>query len=269
MTEEDNPPPMVAHCHRLAPLTPLSWLMKGWQDCRRAPKHSILYGLFFVIISYVIFLSAWAFNSISLAIGLLSAFVFLAPVLCIGLYSISRQLKRNQPINFRKSLRHGIRPYGDLAMFIIVVMVISLIWARSASMIHIFMPSSTTDSIADLLMFLSIGSLVGSFFAALVFSVSVFSLPMVMDKKVDMMTCCLSSLNAVLRNKTTMIFWGLIVVILTGIGILSGFLGFLVIMPVLGYATWHGYRDTLDAGYWPDRIMEFSKKEEEQVPSEG
>ena len=92
---------------------------------------------------------------------------------------------------------------------------------------------------------------------------------MVMDKKVDMMTCCLSSLNAVLRNKTTMIFWGLIVVILTGIGILSGFLGFLVIMPVLGYATWHGYRDTLDASYWPDRIMEFSRKDAEEVSSEG
>jgi uncharacterized membrane protein len=225
----------------------------------RVPKHSALNGAIVVIISYFIFSMAWYFNSITLALGLLSAFIFVASILCIGLYSIARQLKRDKPIDFRKSMRHGIRPYGDLLIFVIIMMAISLIWARAASMIHIFVPVNPDAGFSDLIIFLGIGSFVGTIFATIIYSASVFSLPMIMDKKTDMITACISSVNAVLRNKAAMLFWSLIVVFFIGIGIMSVFFAFIVIVPLLGYSTWHGYRECLDVEAWEDRINEFSK----------
>lgn len=266
MTEEKSEFPILAPCKKIELLAPLNWLALGWQDCKSAPKHSAIYGTAVVIISYFIFSVAWYFNSITLALGLLSAFIFIAPILCIGLYSIARQLKREKPIDFRKSVRHGIRPYSDLLIFVIIMMVISLVWARAASMIHIFVPVNADAGFTDLVIFLGIGSFVGTIFATIVFSTSVFSLPMIMDKKTDMITACISSVNAVLRNKTTMLFWSLIIVIFIGIGILSGFFGFIVIVPLLGYSTWHGYRECLDVEAWEDRINEFSKADDNTYP---
>jgi len=69
---------------------------------------------------------------------------------------------------------------------------------------------------------------------------------MLLDKKVDMVTAVVSSINAVLRNKPAIFVWVLLIVLLLGIGMVTGFLGFFVIMPVLGYASWHAYRDTMN-----------------------
>ena len=254
--------PFIAGCNRLDIGQPLHWLSRGWADYKRSPMASSIYGLAVVLVSYLIFGVAWYFGSVTVAIAMLSAFIFVAPILCIGLYSVARQLKRYPEADFAKSMRHGVRAYGELAIFIIVMIVIALLWARAASMIHVFFPIGE-ESLNSLLIFLGIGSAVGSIFVTIVFSVSAFSLPMVMDKKVDMLTCCISSINAVLRNKTTMVVWAGLIVFFTAIGILTMFLGFLVIIPLLGYATWHSYRDTLNADDWDDRINEFRIKQED------
>lgn len=253
--------PFLAACRKVELSDPFRWIKMGWADYRRSPTLSLVYGLMIVVVSYLIFFTAWEFASITVAIAMLSAFIFIAPVLCIGLYSIARQLKRYPQADLKKSFRHGFRPYGDLSIFIIVLIVISLLWARAASMIHVFFPVSAENSIQDIALFLTIGSAIGSFFALLVFSVSAFSLPMIMDKKVDMITCCVSSFNAVLRNKRAMLLWAIIIVTLTAFGILTLFLGFLIVIPLLGYATWHSYREVLIVDDWEDRINEFKNND--------
>ena len=77
-----------------------------------------------------------------------------------------------------------------------------------------------------------------------------FSLPFIANRDVDVITAVVSSVNAVLRNRWTMISWAVIVAVLTGIGFLTAMVGFIVIMPWLGYATWHGYRDSLNVNGW-------------------
>jgi len=253
--------PFLAACNKLQTSDPIRWIKMGWADYKRSPALSLVYGLMIVVVSYLIFFTAWEFASFVVAIAMLSAFIFIAPVLCIGLYSIARQLKRYPTADLRKSFRHGFRPYADLSIFIIVLIVISLLWARAASMIHVFFPVSAENSTEEIMLFFGIGSVIGSMFALLVFSVSAFSLPMIMDKKVDMITCCVSSFNAVLRNKRTMLVWATLIVTLTGIGILTLFWGFLIVIPLLGYATWHSYRETLIVDDWDDRINEFKENE--------
>jgi uncharacterized membrane protein len=117
-------------------------------------------------------------------------------------------------------------------------------------MVHIFFPADGTVKLEHLTVFLTIGSAVGSIFAAMTFAASVFSLPFIANRDVDVVTAVVSSINAVLRNRWTMLLWGVLVAVLTLIGFATAMAGFIVIIPWLGYATWHGYRDALDVTGW-------------------
>jgi uncharacterized membrane protein len=88
-------------------------------------------------------------------------------------------------------------------------------------------------------------------FATLTFAVTAFSLPMIADRDVDMVTAAVSSVHAVMRNKRVILVWGLLLVVLTAVGFATALLGLGVLMPWLAYASWHGYRETLDAAAWP------------------
>jgi len=105
--EADDPKPFFAPCNTLDFFAPLRWLSLGWQDYKKAKLASIIYGTAVVLISYIVFLVSWRYESIILAIAMLSAFIFIAPVLCIGLYSLSRQLKSQQKVALYKSIDHG------------------------------------------------------------------------------------------------------------------------------------------------------------------
>jgi uncharacterized membrane protein len=117
-------------------------------------------------------------------------------------------------------------------------------------MVHIFFPANGAVKLQQLTVFLAVGSAVGSVFAAFTFAASVFSLPFVANRDVDVVTAVVSSINAVLRNRWTMLLWGVLVAALTAIGFATAMTGFIVIIPWLGYATWHGYRETLDVSDW-------------------
>ncbi len=95
------------------------------------------------------------------------------------------------------------------------------------------------------------GSAVGSIFALLTFVFSAFSLPMICDRDADAITAIVTSVNAVLRNKPAMAVWALLIVGLSAIGFATALLGLAVVIPLLGYATWHAYREMIDASPWP------------------
>lgn len=245
--------PFVAPCHQLDMTDPIRWLKLGWQDFKRAPRVSLTYGIALVILSYVVAYLTWSLGGFILILSLLSGFVFIAPVLALGLYSISCQLQAGMSPQIGYCLRQGRRHLNNELIYSVILLVIFLIWARAASMIHVFFPMEADPQLADLAMFLVIGSLVGSLFAAIVFSASAFSLPMMLDRKVDTITAVITSVNAVLRNKGPMFVWAMIIVIALGISFATAFLGLAVLMPVLGYTTWHAYQATIKADAWPEQ----------------
>jgi len=244
--------PFVAPCRRLELTAPLRWLSLGWQDFRRAPGPSLWYGGVLVLISYALAFVTWKLGGYVLILSVMSGFVFIAPVLAIGLYSISCQLQRGLKPQIGYCLREGRRHLGDELVYSMILLVIFLVWARATSVIHVFFPVEAQPHFADLAIFLTVGSVVGSLFAALVFSASAFSLPMMLDRKVDTVTAVLTSVNAVLRNKGPMLLWVLIILASVAISFATALLGLAVLMPVIGYATWHGYRDTIQAEAWPE-----------------
>lgn len=245
--------PFVAPCRDLRFGAPLRWLRLGWNDFRRAPALSLLFGVVIALASVAISALAWWLGRFALLAALLSGFVFIAPLLAVGLYCVSRGLGGGQQPRLRDSFVLARRVVGQAGVFALAQLVILLLWSRAGMMVNALVPIESGE-LSALLEFLAIGSAVGSVFAALTFAAAAFSLPMIADRDVDMVTALLSSIHAVLRNKPAMLLWATLIVALTALGFATAFLGLVVVMPWLAYAAWHGYRETLDASAWPELV---------------
>ena len=244
--------PFVAPCRVLSPWAPFRWVRLGVSDLLNAPQQSLFYGLAVALMIGIVSLLAWLKGSQWIMFAMLGGFVFLAPLTCIGLYAISAQLERGQPALMARSLRAAFRRHlGNEMVFAIVLLIIFLVWARAAIMITVFIPTDGELTIRELWPYLSFGSIVGAVFAGVTFSASAFSLPMIMHRDVDSITAIVTSVNAVLRNKQAMFVWLTIIVAGLLLGLVTAFVGLIVIVPVIGYAAWHGYLETIDADQFP------------------
>ncbi len=244
--------PFAAPCRTLELLAPFHWLARGFRDLVAAPRQSLVYGGTVAVLTAVVTLLAWFQGSQWFMFAMLGGFVFMAPLCCIGLYAISAQLERGQPPLLLRSLRAAfLRHFGNEMVFALVLLVVFLVWARAAVMVTVFFPTDAGASTADYVAFYAFGTSVGAVFAAITFSASAFSLPMIMHRDVDSVTAIVSSVNAVLRNLPTMFVWLTLIVVLLALGIATAFVGLVVIVPLIGFAAWHGYLDTIDASEFP------------------
>ena len=244
--------PFVAPCRQLSLWAPFRWIKLGVADLLHAPQQSLLYGLAVAVMIGVVSLLAWFRGSQWIMFAMLGGFVFLAPLTCIGLYAISAQIERGLPPLMIRSLRAAFkRHFGNAMIFAIILLIIFLVWARAAIMITVFIPTDGELTFRELWPYLSFGSIVGAVFAGVTFSASAFSLPMIMHRNVDSVTAIVTSVNAVLRNKGAMLVWVTIIIASLLIGLVTAFVGLVVIVPVIGYAAWHGYLETIDADEFP------------------
>lgn len=250
-SSRSNELPFAAPCRRLGPDSPLRWLRRGWADLKAAPRQSLAWGIVMLLLSYGITAATWLFGNLGLYLGLVSGFVFVGPWLALTLYSISRRLEEGRRVSLSRSLHDAARAVGNALVFAVILTVVFLVWARAATMVHVFFPSRNDPGWQDMLPFLAVGTAVGAIFCAIVFAASAFSLPMLMDRRTDTVTAVVTSVNAVLRNKAAMVLWAAIIVGCVLLGAATAWLAFVVLLPLIGHATWHGYRETIDADQWP------------------
>jgi uncharacterized membrane protein len=275
MTENDKPTmdrdtmPFVAPCRIISPLAPFNWLRLGVADLRRAPRESLMYGLVMAIIIALVAVIAWTYGTHWLMLAMLAGFVFLAPLTCIGLYAISAQLERGQPVSLARTLRAAFKRHlGNEMVFALALLMIFLVWARAGAVMSVFLPSYAHPGIEDLAAYLTIGSIVGAIFATITFSASAFALPMIMHRDVDTITAIVTSINAVLRNKLAMLVWLSLIMLGLLIGLLTAFAGLIVILPIIGFAAWHGYLETIDADEFPRHAVGITSIPRD-TPAEG
>jgi uncharacterized membrane protein len=236
----------------LSPWAPFGWVRAGIKDLLQAPQQSLAYGLSVAVMIAIVCLLAWTRGSQWFMFAMLGGFVFLAPLTCIGLYAISAQLERGQPPLMTRSIRAAFkRHFGNEMIFALVLLMIFLVWARAAVMVSVFFPTEGNITTLQLVSFFTFGTTIGAVFAAVTFSASAFSLPMIMHRDVDSITSIVTSVNAVLRNKRAMLVWLTIIVASLLVGVATLFVGLIVIVPVIGYAAWHGYLETIDAEAFP------------------
>ena len=244
--------PFVAPCRHVPVNAPIYWLSEGFADLRKAPLQSLTYGLFMAVLIMFVTIMAWRHGSAWIMFSMLCGFVFIAPLTCIGIYAISAQLERNQPVSMKQSLHAAFGRYLGVEMvFALALLVVFLVWARAASVVSIFLPDTANPSLGEMTLYIVVGSLVGALFIGITFSASVFALPMIMHRNVDAITAILTSVNSVLHNKLAMLFWIFLILIGFVIGVATAGLGLIFFLPAVGHGVWHGYLDTIDAQQFP------------------
>ncbi|GAB2675848.1 DUF2189 domain-containing protein [Aliiglaciecola sp. 3_MG-2023] len=235
----------VIPCNELAFSDPFKWLALGFRDLLRAPILTVFFGVFFAlipwVITYLVALTGWHL----VILPAMVCFMLIGPFLAAGLYDISWEFGKGH----KPTLWHAVKAVKRNAVnewgFGILLMVLMIFWLRVASMIHALYPSYLGDNLEELLPFLVLGTCVGAVFTGIVFLLSAFTQPILMERKVDLATAVLTTVNAVWLNKGPMFVWAMIIFVAVVIGFLTGFVGFVLLMPLIGYATWHGYIETI------------------------
>lgn len=229
---------------------PLRWLSKGWSDLKVAKVPSLLYGLVFSLLG--LFLIFIATNNPIWSAALTSAFLLLGPFLAIGLYELSCQIEEGEKPSLLGSLKSIKLNIVHLGFFVVLLAVLLMIWLRISALIAgIFFDDIELitkgwsvlfegDRSIEFILFFTF---FGFFIAQLVFSISVVSIPMLLHRKVDVITAITTSLRVVMKNPIPMLIWAIIIVFLINLGMLLAFVGLVITLPIIGHASWHAYRE--------------------------
>ena len=231
----------VIPCRKLSYSDPFRWVVLGLRDALKAPGLTIFFGLIFAaipwFITYLVQLTGWHL----VILPAIVCFMLIGPFLAAGLYDISWELEKGH----KPSLWHSIKAIKRNAInewgLGILLMVLMIFWLRVSSMIHALYPPYLDENFENLFPFLAVGSVFGAGFTLLVFFISAFTQPILMERKVDLATAVLTSMNVVWSNKKPMLLWAGIIFVSVLFGFATMFVGFVFLMPIIGYATWHGY----------------------------
>ena len=229
---------------------PFTWLALGWGDLQSAPKASLFYGVVFALMGWLI----WQTFShmVELLSALTAGFLLLGPFLATGLYDISRRRQQGELVRLTETLTAWRANLGAFSLFALGLTVILLVWARAALVTFALFFSTgmpTLDNFlgqvisAEHLDFLVTYFTVGAVFAAIVFAVSVVSVPMMLDRGTDTVVAALTSVRALFTNPAPLLLWALLIVLLVAAGFATLFVGLVVSVPWIGHATWHAYQD--------------------------
>jgi len=232
---------------------PWSWLAEGWQDLRRAPGVSLVYGIVFSAVGFVLSATIWLFDVFYLVLPLAAGFLLLAPILSVGLYDVSRRLGAGESVSLGQAVAAWRKNETQIALMGLALVLFMMAWMLLAMIIFALFFSSRLPDPADFIAqvflsvesipFLIIGTGVGAILAALVFAISVVSIPMLLDRDVDVLTAVVTSLAAVRHNPGTLAVWAGLIVLFSGAGLVTAYLGLVVTLPLIGHATWHAYRN--------------------------
>lgn len=214
------------------------------------PLASGFYGLILVLLGYALTGATW--NSPILIMTFVTGFFLVTPFLALGLYDLSRQREQAGKVRFSTSLLAFRKKKFDMALLVTFHAVVMVAWIRLATLISALYFSGTRFNVTTLLEnlvttpeglgMLSLFMVTGGILAALVFVTSVVSWPMLLDRRSGVINAIATSVNVVNQNRLVMILWAVLIVGLLSIGLATLYLGLVIILPVLGHASWHAYR---------------------------
>jgi uncharacterized membrane protein len=239
---------------------PWFWLSAGWHDFVAAPLLSLSYGILAAAAFAILSLLFGSQGSWEWAIALMPGFLFLGPLLAVGLYEISRRREDGQHSTLRDTFHGWLRNAKTTMSLGVIMVLLMLAWflasmwltalfvADTGLMGRVFggtldLPSFLTSITWPMMSALVISAMVTMTIA---FFFTAFSLPLAADyEDVDVITAMMVSVHAVLRNWRPVLLWAGLILVFGGIGILPFYMGLIITFPLLGYATWHAYREMI------------------------
>ena len=266
-----SPSSSIPRVKTIGMMQPLIWLVLAWRDIAKSGWVSILHGLVLTLVGLAIV--AFAHNRFWLLAGALSGFMVIAPVLATSLYALSRAIERREKPNFSVVLKTWLNwqhdnfnkwdnDYWCMVQFGILLAAAATGWVlTSAALITLLAPvpiNSPLDFVHHVMLapdgwLFEIWLALGGVMAAPLFASSVIAMPLLLDRRVTLMQAVLTSWQCVLANPMPMAFWASLIMVFTLLGLGSLLLGLIPVLPMLGHASWHAYRDLVDASALPAR----------------
>jgi uncharacterized membrane protein len=275
-TSSPSPLPNRAVPHvRIINLTqPMHWLVLAWRDMARCGWISFAHGLVLTLAGAAIL--AVAHHRFWLLAGALSGFLVVAPVLATSLYALSRALERGEPVGVGVVLKTWLNwqnshinkwgnDYWCLVQFGALLALAGTGWVlTSAALITLLAPvpiATPLDFIRHVVLapdgfLFELWLAVGGILAAPIFASTAIAMPLLLDRRVSLMQAVLTSWQTVLQNPLPMAFWAALIMGFTLLGLGSLLLGLIAVVPMLGHASWHAYRDLVDVSSLPERGLQ-------------
>lgn len=256
MSERDSvlPASRRPSVRRVTPLRPFHWLREGWRDFLRHPGPSLVYGI-------IVTVGGWLALSVALPhaeffTSAVAGFVMVTPLIAAGVYELSRQCERGGKPTFLDSVRALRRNASSIGDFGIALLIMGIFWERVASVMFALSYGGDMGSVKDfanevLLSGKYLGVVIawllsGAVLASVVFAATAVGMPMMIDRDCDVVTAMLTSWRAVLSNLPAMAVWASLIVGLSLLSISTLLVGLIVVMPLLGHATWAAYKDVVE-----------------------
>lgn len=232
---------------------PWRWLSKGWGDLWHRPSLSLGYGFVVVIASMILTSGLISLHIAAVVLALGAGFMLLGPILAVGLYEKSRRIEANEQLTPKEILFVATKSPVQIGLMGFVLCLALLIWIRIATLLFALFygpqPFPPLDQFLPSLLFtahglgmLLVGTVSGGLIAFTVFAVSAISIPILMVEDSDAPTAIVLSVKSVLKNSKPMLLWAWMIMLLTIFGLATGYLGLIVVFPLVGHATWHAYR---------------------------
>jgi len=228
-------------------------LGQGLRDFQAVPLYGLAFGALFAAGGIVILHSLTAFGMLYLAYPLAAGFALIGPFVAVGLYEVSRRREAGQPISMR-GIWSTVKSHGEIGWMGFVTLFFFVVWMSQVRLLFALLlglnaPFSNQKEFITVvlttnegLLFLAIGNAVGAALSLILFSLTVVSFPLLLDRDVDFVTAMVTSVRAVVTSPLPMIGWAAVIVVLLVVSAVPYFLGLVVTLPVLGHATWHLYR---------------------------
>ncbi len=228
------------------------WLTLGWRDMRTAGFPSLLHGLIVAVISIAIEVATFAYWEV--LPGAVTGFVLIGPFLATGLYALSCRIEKQRSIELRDAInawRHGSRCLWVFGLLLVFATGGWIVF--SVFMFHFFIDVEINQA-RDFFVYVltqddssfMLWTILGALGAALAFAVTVVSLPLMVERDINTRDAIYVSLRAVGENPLVMVLWAMTIMAITGLSFITLMLGFILLYPLLGHASWHAYRDLVD-----------------------
>lgn len=229
-------------------------LRKGAADMTKFRTDAMFACLLYPLIGAILAAVALRGNMAHLLFPVLTGFALVGPIASVGLYEMSRRRELGESVSWWV-LGDVFRSPRFASILVLGVLLLGIfgVWLMTANVIYQLTlgPKSQTSIVAFFQDVVStpagwamalVGMAAGFLFAAVVLAISVVSFPLLLDRDVGVVIAVVTSINVARRNPRTIAIWGLIVAGSLAVGSLPLLLGLLLVMPILGHATWHIYR---------------------------